>query len=160
EPFYIHEQKAWWLCIGSLKVLDKELRNANEFFALYKLEGFSAKGVYSINNSILLGKKYIRTEGWTPIDTQIKVSNPVRLAAELGGRKLYNNITVALREIIQNSLDAVSLLRLVMKTNEDYGEIKAFIEMQDGKFNLIISDNGIGMTPSVMANDLLDFGNS
>src|SRR5690606_31887950 len=74
EPFYIHEQKAWWLCIGSLKVLDKELRNANEFFALFKLEGFSAKGVYSINNSILLGKKYIRTEGWTPIDTQIKVT--------------------------------------------------------------------------------------
>src|SRR5690606_25004508 len=42
----------------------------------------------------------------------------------------------------------------------DYGEINVKIEQQDKDYFLIVADNGIGMSPTIMANDLLDFGNS
>ena len=108
-----------------------------------------------------LGKKYIRTEGWNSIDTKIKVTNPVHIASELGGVKLYGNINIALRELIQNSLDAINLYRThTRQDNVNVGEIKLSIEKENDDFFLTISDNGIGMSQTLMTNELLDFGGS
>ncbi|WP_273567107.1 HD domain-containing protein [Maribacter halichondriae] len=132
KPFTSEEQKAWWFCYEALQVLDKELKNANEYFDVNNLEGFTARGVKSINDSLELGKKYIRTSGWNSINTQIKVSNPIHIASELGGVKLYGNINIALRELIQNSLDAINLHRVhTGQNNINVGEIKLSIKKLD-----------------------------
>lgn len=160
-PFNIGEQKAWWFCFDALQNLDKELKNANEYFEIKKQESFSARGVKSIYDTIDLGKKYIRTDGWNSIDTKVKVTNPVHIASELGGVKLYGNIHFAIRELVQNSIDAVNLYRI--QTGQEYenvGEIKLSIEKKDGQYFLLITDSGIGMSQTLMTNELLDFGGS
>lgn len=160
-PFTSEEQKAWWFCYDALLVLDKELKNANEYFDVNNLESFTARGVKSINDTLELGKKYIRTDGWNSINTQIKVSNPVHIASELGGVKLYGNINIALRELIQNSLDAINLYRIhTGQNNTNVGEIKLSIEKSEEDYYLTITDNGIGMSQTILTNELLDFGGS
>jgi hypothetical protein len=160
-PFYEKEQKAWWFCYDALKVLDKELKSANEFFEIKQQNSFQAKGVKSINDTLDLGKNYIRTEGWTSIDTNIKVTNPVHIATELGGIRLYGNINVAVRELIQNSIDAINLYRTYTgQSNPEVGELKVAIEKEDDKYFLIVTDNGIGMSQTLLTNELLDFGGS
>ncbi|MGZ2369280.1 HD domain-containing protein [Ancylomarina sp. YFZ004] len=160
-PFTEKEQKAWWFCHEALIVLDRELRTANEFFEIKKQDCFNAKGVKSINDTLDLGKKYIRTDGWTSIDTNIKVTNPVHIATELGGIKLYGNINIALRELIQNSIDAINLYRIhTGQENYGVGEIQVSIEKDEDVYFLIITDNGIGMSQTLLSNELLDFGGS
>ncbi|WZL89998.1 ATP-binding protein [Salinimicrobium sp. 3283s] len=161
SPFTAKEQKAWWFCYNALEVLDQELKNANAYFSMNGKDGFSAKGVKSINDTLELGKKYIRTENWNSLDTQVKVSNPINIASELGGIRLYNDQSIALRELIQNSLDAINLHRIYTgQDNLDVGEIKIRILKKDSKFFLAVTDNGIGMSQTIMVNDLLDFGGS
>lgn len=134
-PFCEKEQKAWWYCYDALKILDKELKSANEFFEIKQQKSFLVKGVKSINDTLDLGKKYIRTEGWTSIDTNIKVTNPVHIATELGGIKLYGNINIAVRELIQNSIDAINLYRThTGQDNYEVGELKVAIEQEEDNF--------------------------
>jgi hypothetical protein len=161
-PFSEKEQKAWWFCYDALLTLDRELKNANEFFEAKKQMSFAAKGVKSINNTLELGKKYIKTEGWDTIDTTIRVSNPVHIATELGGIKLYGHINFAVRELVQNSIDAINLHRIYtgQKDNLNVGEITITVEKENDDFFLIVTDNGIGMSQSLLTNELLDFGNS
>lgn len=160
-PFTEKEQKAWWYCYAALKVLDNELKIANEFFEIKQQNSFQAKGVKSINDTLVLGKKYIKTEGWTSIDTNIKVTNPVHIATELGGIKLYGNINIAVRELMQNSIDAINLYRIhTGQDNYEVGELKINIEQEGDKFFLIVTDNGIGMSQTLITNELLDFGGS
>jgi hypothetical protein len=160
-PFSPEEQKAWWFCYEALQVLDKELKNANEYFNTRNLTSFEAIGVKSINDTLELGKKYIRTSGWNSINTQIKVSNPIHIASELGGVKLYGSINIALRELIQNSLDAINLHRIYTgQNNTNVGEIKISLKKNDDDYYLTITDNGIGMSQTIMTNELLDFGGS
>lgn len=160
-PFSTYEQKAWWFCFDALQVLDKEIRNANEYFDIKQQVGFSAKGVKAINNTLVLGKNYIRTDGWNSIDTQIKVSNPIHIASELGGVKLYGNINFAIRELIQNSIDAINLYRIhTGQNNINVGEIRVSIKKTETDFYFTITDNGIGMSQTLMSNELLDFGGS
>lgn len=161
SPFNVAEQKAWWFCLDALEVLDNELKNANEYFDINRMESFTAKGVKSINDPLKLGNEYIRTTGWKSIDTKIKVSNPVHIASELGGVKLYGNINIALRELVQNSIDAINLHRVHTKQdNVNLGEIKISLEQINDDIHLIVSDNGIGMSQTLMTNELLDFGGS
>jgi|GEM_PF-3331299 len=160
-PFEPDEQKAWWFCYEALLVLDTELKNADEYIKVNNLEPFVARGVKAINDTLELGKNYIRTSGWNSINTQIKVSNPVHIASELGGIKLYGQANIALRELIQNSIDAVNLHRIYTgQNNINVGEIKISIERDSDEFYLILSDNGIGMSQTIMTNELLDFGGS
>ena len=160
-PFSSEEQIAWWFCFDALQVLDKELKNANEYFEAHNLNGFKARGVKSINDTLELGKRYIRTSGWNSINTQIKVTNPVHIASELGGIKLYGNINIALRELIQNSLDAINLYRIYTgQDNVNVGEIKISLSKSKNEYFLTITDNGIGMSQTIMTNELLDFGGS
>lgn len=161
NPFKKNEQKAWWYCYNALKVLDDELKNANNYFVGKNQEGFDAKGVKYINDPLTLGRNSIKTVGWDSINTSIRVSNPVHIAAELGGKKLYDNENIAVRELIQNSIDAIHVYRLqTMQKNLAVGRIKVFIEKIENDYFLVVSDNGIGMSQSILTNELLDFGGS
>ncbi len=161
SPFYEKEQKAWWYCYEALKILDKELKSANEFFEIKQQNSFQAKGVKSINDTLDLGKRYVRTEGWTSIDTNIRVTNPIHIANELGGIKIYGNINIAVRELIQNSIDAINLYRIhTGQDNVEVGEIKIDLSQEKDQYFLTVTDNGIGMSQTLLTNELLDFGGS
>ncbi|MDQ0066771.1 HD domain-containing protein [Chryseobacterium lathyri] len=158
SPFNPSEKKAWWLCHDALKVLDNELKKADLYFLEANKKAFSAKGVKSVDNSLQLGENYIKTEGWKSVDTNIKVSNPKILAANVGGKNLYNFSYFAIRELIQNSFDAISLRRIKEENFE--GKITINLNLENDKYVLQISDNGIGMSKSILCNQLLDFGSS
>ncbi|QLG44588.1 HD domain-containing protein [Costertonia aggregata] len=161
SPFKENEQKAWWFCYEALLVLDKELKKANEYFVDKGQQVLLAKGVKSINDTLNLGKNHIRTLNWNSIDTKIKVNNPVHIAQEMGGEKLYGHSNLALRELIQNSLDAINLYRIYSgQENLEVGSIKILLEKKESDFILKVIDNGIGMSKFLMTEELLDFGGS
>jgi hypothetical protein len=161
NPFKKNEQKAWWYCFNALKVLDDELKNANNYFVSKNQDGFDAKSVKYINDPLMLGKDSIKTIGWDSINTSIRVSNPVHIASELGGIKLYGEVNMAVRELIQNSIDAIHVYRLyTMQDNLAVGKIKISFEKESNDYFLIVTDNGIGMSQNLLTNELLDFGGS
>lgn len=161
SPFTQMEQKAWWFCFDALKTLDNELKKANVYFHIKNKVGFKVIGVKSINDTLNLGNNFIKTKDWISLDTNIKVSNPVHLASNLGGIKLYGKIDFALREVIQNSIDALNLYKvLTNQMNDSIGLIQIILKETDGKYTLQIVDNGIGMSENTLVNDLLDFGSS
>lgn len=159
--FKIEEQKAWWFCYNALKTLDNELKNAENYFVSKGQDGFNAKGVKYIDDPIALGINSIKTSGWDSINTTIRVSNPIHIAAELGGVKLYRNKNIAIRELIQNSIDAIHLYRVVTDQNNLLvGKINIGFEKIKNEYYLTVSDNGIGMGQNLLTNELLDFGGS
>jgi len=161
SAFKKDEQKAWWFCFDALKTLDTELKNAENYFVTSKQNAFDAKGVKYINDTIALGRYSIKTAGWDSINTSIRVSNPVHIASELGGVKLYENKNIAIRELIQNSIDAIHLYRLHTGQNSLLvGRINIELEKNNDEYFLSITDNGIGMSQSLLTNELLDFGGS
>ena len=134
--------------------MDRELKLANEFFEISSNYNLAAKGVKSINDTLTLGKKYIRTKNWISLDTNVKAKNPAGLAVKLGGITLYGQPSIAIRELIQNSLDAVNLFRIHI------GKIEIKLFKQNGNDFIEIIDDGIGMSQTILTNQLLDFGGS
>ncbi len=161
SAFKKEEQKAWWYCYNALKQLDEELKNASNYFASKKQVVFNATGVKYIDDSLALGKNSLKTSGWDSINTTIRVSNPIHIASELGGEKLYGNKNIAVRELIQNSIDAIHVYRIFTgQSNLAVGKIYIGIEKIDADYFLVAGDNGIGMSQNLMTNELLDFGGS
>ncbi len=161
SPFNLEEQKAWWYCHEALTSLDKEIKTANEYFEAKELPLLAVKGVKDVNDPLSLSKDTLRTEGWYAFDTRVRVSNPVHIASELGGIKLYGEECLALRELIQNAIDAINAYRVKTDQNlSDVGLIKVLISQENSEFYLTVTDNGIGMSSSIMTNELLDFGTS
>jgi hypothetical protein len=160
-PFILEEQHAWWYCHEALTCLDREIKTANEYFEDKNIPQLAVKGVRDINDPLSLSKDTLRTEGWYAFDTRVRVSNPVHIASELGGIKLYGEECLALRELLQNAIDAISAYKI--KTGQcqsEVGSIKVVISQEDDAFYLSVVDNGIGMSSAIMINELLDFGTS
>lgn len=79
----------------------------------------------------------------------------------LVGETLYNNLTVSLRELAQNSIDAVKVKRYEEneKGNKDY-DPKVDVSWNPKSRKLVISDNGTGMNMDIIENYLLKVGSS
>lgn len=161
SPFTVEEQKAWWYCYDALTMLDREIKAANEYFEFKNLPVLAVKGVKDINDPLSLSKDTLKTDRWYVFDTRVKVSNPVHIASELGGVKLYGEECLALRELIQNAIDAIIAYRVkTEQTRSEVGLIKVRVTQENNVFYLTVTDNGIGMSSSIMTNELLDFGTS
>lgn len=74
----------------------------------------------------------------------------------LTGHTLYNDLRVVLRELVQNSLDAVRLQALIGKTA--IGEVA--IRWDSASRELIVEDQGTGMTQGIIEKHLLKVGSS
>ena len=69
---------------------------------------------------------FVAADGWEPVDAQVHVLDVARLVRQLGGEELYGkDITVPLRELIQNGADAVRARRICEDRDESYGTITA-----------------------------------
>ena len=85
----------------------------------------------------------------------------VKILDLLVGETLYNNYTVAIRELVQNAIDAVRVREYELGKNaKDSFEPNVVITWDSGSRDLIISDNGTGMNMEIIKNHLLKVGSS
>lgn len=75
----------------------------------------------------------------------------------LTGHTLYNDSSVVLRELIQNSIDAIRFRECIEKV-KNTGKISIEYTSEDGY--LTVTDNGTGMTQDIIENYLLNVGAS
>ena len=80
-----------------------------------------------------------------------------RILELLTGHTLYNDTRVVLRELVQNSLDAI---RLQQKITPDFQSAKIEIRWDSRNRELTVLDNGTGMTQDIITNYLLTVGSS
>lgn len=159
RAFNISEASAWWLCLETLRMVDKELGSVDALFADKGFPRFAAKRVAGIEEPERL-VHYVQTDGWLPINATIHVTDLPRVIKSVGGEELYGkHPEVALRELIQNASDAVCARQVYERRQADYGEIRVSLtKSSDGSHWLEVYDNGIGMSQFVLTNFLLDFG--
>ena len=86
------------------------------------------------------------------------------LIQRLGGAELYgtqDKLEIVIRELIQNTSDAITARQAIAETNFD-GKIfvRLISKPQKGHFVLQVDDNGIGMSSKTLTDDLMDFGKS
>lgn len=160
SSFKLEDMEAWWLCHDTLKMIDEELRSADTLLLETGRRPFLARGVYGLSSAKDLSA-YVKVEGWTPLDTKIRVGNVGKLVKMLGGEQLYGNNSkwVPFRELIQNGTDAVRARRL-LKPDRYTGEVRISFEERDGEQFILFFDNGIGMSEAVLTGPFLDFGQS
>lgn len=161
DPFPPSDRQAWWLAFDTGKMIDRELRDAKRIMIEHGRKPFAVTGVADIESSQAF-QVNVPTVGWTPIDVAPKVGNVPNLISQLGGISLYgDDPRVALRELLQNSIDAIHALRRLGGLDALEGIIDVSLESDsEGYFWLNVTDNGIGMSRFVVTEVLLDFGRS
>ncbi|HBO0353831.1 TPA: ATP-binding protein [Pseudomonas aeruginosa] len=158
--FPVHEQEAWWLAYDTAKMIDKELRAADVILAEFHRPRLSARSVAYINTPTDFAIN-VPTKDWHPVDTSIKITNITTIVENFGGSRLYGNSPAqALRELIQNSADAIRACRALEGLSEEEGEIEVTLSKKDEKTLLTVTDTGVGMSKYVLTEVLLDFGRS
>lgn len=119
---------------------------------------FAASGVKGVENPERLSE-FVPTQGWHPVDAQVRVGHVASLVTRLGGEQLYgDDESVPLRELIQNAADAVRARRIIEDRDAKWGTVILRTgEDQYGAW-IEIEDNGVGMSRDVLTGPLLDFG--
>jgi len=160
---------AWWLIYETLNSLDKEIIEVLEFLnsRSCSTNRFSLEGVQGCLNPQTFSQ-VIQTNGFEPVDIRFRPDSIERLVSILGGKQLYaNDLYAPIRELLQNSIDAIELKKATIEMSEKtlyVGEIKIKLINENEKYYLEIEDNGIGMSQEVITKYLLgiasDFWNS
>lgn len=160
KGFQLSDAPSWWLCLDTLKLADRELRSVDALLSDKSLPRFQMRRVAGIDLPERF-TEFVRTVGWIPINATVHISDLPNVVRSLGGEQLYGRDgSVPLRELIQNSADAVRARKIHEDRGGDFGKIIVSIEEKDSVFYLTVSDNGIGMSQNVLTNYLLDFGTS
>ena len=163
EDFIKEEAASWWLCFDTIKMIDREINSANALLRDLASTSFSVNRVVGAESATVLSKQ-IKTRGWRPVNAEVRVSDPVHLAKTLGGKNLYGAGAIApIRELIQNSVDAIRGRRILEERSESWGSIRVTLEkdqLDAERVWLRVDDNGLGMTERVLTGPLLDFGQS
>jgi len=158
--FPLRDAPSWWLCLDTLTMIDRELRRVDALLADKGLPRFAARRVAGVDSPERL-VAYIPTDSWLPVNAFIQVSDVPRLVSNLGGPELYGkDISVPIRELLQNSADAIRVRRFMEERAVDWGNIKIQLGRDKVGHWLEVQDNGIGMSAEVLTRYLLDFGSS
>ncbi|HMY40078.1 MAG TPA: ATP-binding protein, partial [Marinagarivorans sp.] len=162
RPFSLEQRAAWWLAYDTAQMIDKELIDADRLLKEFRSESDRLKATnFKSARSPDLFCVTVPTKGWQPVDTSIKVTNIKKLVQTFGGEKLYGpEPKWALRELLQNSVDAVHALRAIGGLGKEEGEIEVSLETVGDHYWLHITDNGVGMGKFVLSEVLVDFGRS
>src|SRR5206468_1958031 len=96
-------------------------------------------------------------------ETQVRISDTAGLVQMLGGDRLYGNRPeVPLRELIQNSADAIRTRRALQNRGCEFGRIivRPGRDAETKQSWVEVEDNGVGMSKEVLTGPLLDFGSA
>jgi len=158
------EKEAWWLAYDAAQLINKELRAADRLLLENQRERLAVRGLSTAHSPADFARS-VPTIGWEPVDASIKISDIKSLVERFGGEKLYgSDPSNALRELLQNAIDAVDACRKLGGLGETEGSIEVSIdragEGEGGDYWLHVTDTGIGMSRYVLTDVLLDFGRS
>jgi hypothetical protein len=164
-PFSADQTEAWWIAFDAISIVDAEIKAANRLLNERRQHDtsppFKIKQVLGANSASNL-MEYVRAKDWLPCSAQIHVSNIESLVSNLGGEKLYGEsiekAEVVVRELIQNARDAIIARKNIEPKFEGCIEVKLI--NKNSEQWLLVEDNGIGMSYSVLTGPLLDFGTS
>lgn len=157
-----NKMEAWWLAFDTLSMINRELQEVNRMISVRRpsFPQLKARYVADVASPLEFAQSF-RPQGWEPVDARVRISNPHQIVRDLGGAQLYgNDLTVPIRELLQNAIDAVIARRALDDSFIDGCVVISLHTTSDGHWELTIADNGIGMTPDIMINYLLDFGTS
>lgn len=158
--FRREDAESWWLAYDMLTLLHRELSDVDLALSQRGKNRLRARRVKAISSPNNLAR-LVETQDWSPIDARIQISDVPKIVNSFGGSALYgDDPKIPLRELIQNSLDAVQARRLIQNRPQTWGEISVEIQEKDSQHWLIVEDNGIGMSENVLTTTLLDFGTS
>jgi Histidine kinase-, DNA gyrase B-, and HSP90-like ATPase len=161
KAFEVQDSDAWWLCFDTLTMINEELYAVDNFLECNNLPRLKVNKVKGLSRPSDLAIHHIRTKGWQPVNSRLKISNVSHVAEMLGGEKLYgSSLSNPLRELIQNAMDAIRARRKLDGRSDEWGEVSVALEEDDGSHFLKLKDNGLGMSPYTMSNVLVDFGKS
>jgi hypothetical protein len=160
DPFGREDADAWWVAYDALVAADRELKDADLLLRDRRDLKLVARRVRGAGDPVEMAR-HVSIQGWRPIDTRLKISDISKIAETFGGDQLYgNHPAVALRELLQNAMDAIDARRRLQGRPSGWGRIVVQIrEDADGVW-LSVEDTGIGMSEFVLTNVLLDFGAS
>lgn len=160
SPFLLRDTSAWWLAYDTLRMIDRELRDVDTLLADRALQRFAARRIAGADSPERM-VSYLPTSGWEPIDASIRVSDVPHLIQTLGGQDLYgDDPSAALRELLQNSCDAIRARRVLECRGDQWGAVRVALGADGDKHWLEVVDCGIGMSRSVLSRQLLDFGST
>ncbi|MDP1646433.1 MAG: ATP-binding protein [Thiobacillus sp.] len=160
SPFPVEEQEAWWLAYDAARLIDKELRAADRLLLDHQRPRLAVRALSAAHSPENFARA-VPADGWQPVDANIKISDVKSLVDRFGGEKLYGNDHIAaLRELLQNSIDAVCACRKLGGLRGEEGEIEVAVENAGEGYWLHVTDTGIGMSRYVLTEVLLDFGRS
>jgi Histidine kinase-, DNA gyrase B-, and HSP90-like ATPase len=160
RAFPCSQSKDWWLAYDLISIADRELRDVETALSENHRNVFAARSAKGAGDPKRLARD-LRSDGWSPVDTELRVTDAAELVRKLGGAALYGrDPVVPLKELIQNARDAVQARRLLERRGEHWGEITVRLISENGSDSVEVSDNGIGMSASVLTRSLLDFGKS
>ncbi|MCW3789518.1 HD domain-containing protein [Plebeiibacterium sediminum] len=103
----------------------------------------------------------IQTEGYTFSDYKMTLEFKA-ISSLLMGEKIYGNKSLGLRELIQNSIDSCRIRQETEETVKEFGEeayqprIKVVLDKK--RNNVIIKDNGTGMSMDIIKKHFLNIG--
>ncbi|MCW3154844.1 ATP-binding protein [Achromobacter spanius] len=163
RDFCVSDADAWWVAYDAISLVDAEIRSSNALLSSRSMRAVSPP--FRINNVVGANdpeslSHYVRCSGWKPCSARIHVSNLAQLVKKLGGAELYGNtdpLGVAIRELVQNSRDAIAARRIFDSQFEGKICIE-LVESHPGGYSIRISDDGVGMSERVLTGPLLDFG--
>jgi hypothetical protein len=159
HPYKKDEFAAWNVAFDAIKVANNEIIASNR---ILKQDAFYAKCISGVFSRKELNR-YLSTDGWTPCEANIHVSNLNSVIKELGGSRLYGDkdqILIILRELIQNARDAI-IAREYLDPKFKSGKISIHVDsMSTTGVRFSIEDNGVGMSERVLTTTFLDFGQS
>jgi hypothetical protein len=158
--FELTDAEAWWLCFDTIRMINRELSEVDVLLENTGRDRFAARRVRGAESPSALAA-YVRTKGWTPVDTQLRVSDVPRLVRLFGGAHLYgNDLRIPIRELVQNSSDAIRARRLLQNLDASTGRVLVTIRSESDGYWLEVEDDGVGMSDRTMTGSLLDFGKS
>jgi hypothetical protein len=147
---------AWWIAHDLIKTAHQELEGCYELMKDLNLPVFTVDRVAGAESPIHLAR-YIQTAGWRPVSAEVRVSSVRQMVSLFGGQLLYGrNLSVPLRELLQNASDAVRARRALDPLYQ--GRVVVGLKEERGWWQLVVEDDGIGMSERVLTGPLIEFG--
>jgi hypothetical protein len=135
--------------------IEIERRESIELLKTYKSEENSR---YFLQLNEPITKDRIHSDGSYIYNDLIFSLDYHRIMSLLMGQKLYKDPTTALRELLQNSIDAIKVRQKIYEGKTD--KINPFIKLSIKENILTIEDNGIGMDEQIFKEYFLQIGKS